>query len=101
MGPLRRGPCSPVIHVTHLSLDFQEDPLEEETAPTPVFLPREFHGQRSLMGYSPQGHKESDTTLRRGTDAQEASAEEVSLVCYGNVVIIIPNWVLFTVPGTG
>ena len=24
--------------------------------------PREFHGQRSLMGYSPLGHKESDTT---------------------------------------
>ena len=31
--------------------------------PTPVFLPREFHGQRSLVGYSPWGHKESDTTL--------------------------------------
>ena len=30
--------------------------------PTPVFLPGEFHGQRSLMGYSPWGHKESDTT---------------------------------------
>ena len=30
--------------------------------PTPVFLPREFHGQRSLMGYSPWGWKESDTT---------------------------------------
>ena len=30
--------------------------------PTPVFLPGEFHGQRSLMGYSPQGHKELDTT---------------------------------------
>ena len=29
---------------------------------TPVFLPREFHGQRSLMGHSPEGHKESDTT---------------------------------------
>ena len=27
-----------------------------------VFLPREFHGQRSLVDYSPQGHKESDTT---------------------------------------
>ena len=27
-----------------------------------VFLPRESHGQRSLAGYSPQGHKESDTT---------------------------------------
>ena len=30
--------------------------------PTPVFLPRESHGQRSLVGYSPQGLKESDTT---------------------------------------
>ena len=28
----------------------------------PVFLPRESHGQRSLAGYSPWGHKESDTT---------------------------------------
>ena len=27
-----------------------------------VFLPREFHGQRSLAGYSPWGHKELDTT---------------------------------------
>ena len=33
----------------------QEDPLEEEMAPTPVFLPGEFHGQRSLVG--PWGHK--------------------------------------------
>ena len=30
--------------------------------PTLVFLPAEFHGQRSLAGYSPWGHKESDTT---------------------------------------
>ena len=29
---------------------------------TPVFLPWEFHGQRNLTGYSPQGCKESDTT---------------------------------------
>ena len=28
----------------------------------PVFLAGEFHGQRSLAGYSPQGLKESDTT---------------------------------------
>ena len=26
----------------------------------PVFLPREFHGLRSLEGYSPWGHKESN-----------------------------------------
>ena len=30
--------------------------------PTPVFLPGESHGQRSLMAYSPWGHRESDTT---------------------------------------
>ena len=30
--------------------------------PNPVFLPGESHGQRSLPGYSPWGHKELDTT---------------------------------------
>ena len=30
--------------------------------PTPVFLPGKFHGRRSLVGYSPWGRKESDTT---------------------------------------
>ena len=29
---------------------------------TPVFLPGKSHGQRSLAGYSPWGHQESDTT---------------------------------------
>jgi len=32
--------------------------------PTPVFLPGESHGRRSLVGYSPRGRKESDTTER-------------------------------------
>ena len=31
----------------------REDPLEEVWLPTPVFLPGESHGQRSLVGYSP------------------------------------------------
>ena len=38
--------------------------------PTPVFLPGEFHGQRSLVGYSPWGHKESDMI------------EGVTVMCY-------------------
>ena len=38
-----------------------EDPLEEEMASAPVFSPGKSHGQRSLAGYSPWGHKESDT----------------------------------------
>ena len=42
----------------------QEDALEKEmaTQPTPVFLPGEVHGQRSLMDYSLWSSKESDTT---------------------------------------
>ena len=40
----------------------REDPLERQWQPTPVFLPGEPRGQRSLAGYSPQGCKESDTT---------------------------------------
>ena len=39
------------------------DPLEEAMG-TPVLLPGEFHGWRSMVGYSPWGHKESDTTER-------------------------------------
>ena len=31
----------------------QEDALEEEMQPTPVFLPAKLHGQRSLVGYIP------------------------------------------------
>ena len=41
-----------------------EDPLEKEMEPTPVLLPGESHGRRSLGGCSPRGHKESDTTER-------------------------------------
>ena len=37
-------------------------PGEREWQLTPVFLPGESHGQRSLAGYSPWGCKESDTT---------------------------------------
>ena len=37
-------------------------PWRRKWQPTPVFLPGESHGQRSLMGYSPRGRKESDTT---------------------------------------
>ena len=34
-----------------------EDPLERKWQPTPAFLPGISHGQRSLAGYSPWGHK--------------------------------------------
>ena len=37
-------------------------PWSGKWQPTPVFLPGESHGQRSLAAYSPRGLKESDTT---------------------------------------
>ena len=40
-----------------------EDPLEKGRLRTPVFLPGELHGQRSLVGYSPWSFKESDMTV--------------------------------------
>ena len=43
------------------SLD-REDPLEKEMATHSMFLPRESHGQRSLVGCRLWGHKELDTT---------------------------------------
>ena len=42
----------------------REDPRRREWLPTPVFLPGESPGQRSLAGYSPGSHKESDITER-------------------------------------
>ena len=39
-----------------------EDPLEKEMATHSSILPRKSCGQRSLMGHSPWGRKESDTT---------------------------------------
>ena len=46
-------------------------PWRRARQPTPVFLPGEFHGQRSLAGYSTWGHKELDTTERLSTIYQE------------------------------
>ena len=39
-------------------------PWRRAWQPIPLFLPGESHGQRSLVGYSPRGHKESDITER-------------------------------------
>ena len=44
-----------------------EDSLEKKWQLTPVFLPGESRGERNLMGYSPWGCKELDTTERLST----------------------------------
>ena len=42
-------------------------PCWREWQPTPALLPEKSLGQRRLAGYSPKGHKESDTTERLNT----------------------------------
>ena len=44
------------------NLQVRKVPWRRKQPPTPVFLPGESHGQRSLEGYSPEDGKESDTT---------------------------------------
>ena len=49
----------PTMRETGVQSLGQEDPLEKEMA---VLLPGKSHGWRSLVGYSPWGREESDTT---------------------------------------
>ena len=54
----------PALQETWFDLWAGEIPWRREWLPTPVLLPGESHGQRSLVGYSPWGCQESDTTER-------------------------------------
>ena len=55
----RRGKFDPCV---------RKIPWRRKWQPTLVFLPREFHGQRSLAGYSPRVLKESDMTEHTHTN---------------------------------
>ena len=52
----------PAAQETQIQSLSREDPLEKGMAPTPVFLPGEFHGQRILVGYSSWSCKDLDMT---------------------------------------
>ena len=52
----------PAVQETQVQSLGRKIPWRREWLPTPVFLPGESHGQRRLVGYSPEGCKESDTT---------------------------------------
>ena len=57
-------------------------PWRRKWQPTPVFLPGESHGQRSLAGYSPWGPREVDTTELLNTQTHIK-------VCICNIHIIV------------
>ena len=54
----------PAVQETRVRSLGWEDPLEKEMATTTVFLPGKSHGQKSVVGCSPWGRKESDMTER-------------------------------------
>ena len=62
LGDFPRGPWASLVGLTPGSGEIP--PSSRKWQPTPVFLPGESHGQKSLVGYSLWGHKESDTTER-------------------------------------
>ena len=49
--------------------------------PAPVFLLGKSHGQRSLTGYSPWGHKDSDTTEATENTLLQSNHYRLSLQC--------------------
>ena len=59
----------------------RQNPCLRKGQPTPVFLPGEFPAQRSLAGYSPCGHKESDTTEQL-TFSKAYIKETISMINY-------------------
>ena len=67
--------CLPTIRETRVQSLGQEDPLEKEWQPILVLLPGKSHGQRSLVGYSPQGRRELDTAERLSTERSEAQTK--------------------------
>ena len=60
----QRLKCLPAMQDSWVLSLSREDPRRRKWQPTPVFLPGESHGGRTLVGYSPWGRKESDTTER-------------------------------------
>ena len=58
----QRLKCLSAMRETRVQFLGREDPRRRTWQPTPVFLPGESHGQRSLVGYSARGRIESGMT---------------------------------------
>ena len=86
-------------------------PWRRKWQPTPVFLPGQPHGQRSLVGYSPWGHKELDTTEQlTHTHTQQYWVQTISRsrrpsrshkqILKSSIFLPSSTWELFSLPHT-
>ena len=71
-------------------------PWRREWQPTPVFLPREVHGQRSLVGYNLWGCKESDMTEHLTSTERERCLVKVQTVPLHSFWRFHPIWQVLT-----
>ena len=61
-------------------LGWEDPPGEGNGNPLQYFLPGKFHGQRSLVGYSPWSRKELDMTEQLNTHWEDVGQQELSLI---------------------
>ena len=73
----------------HWIPELGRSPWRRKWQPTPVFLPIESQGQRSLMGYSPWGRKESDMTERLST--VDTSVLHSQIRCLAHRIDVLQN----------
>ena len=69
-------------------------PYRREWRPTPIFLPRKSHGQRSQAGYNLWGHREPDMTERLSLhtkDVEKSSTEKPTIKQHKAVLKIEPS----------
>ena len=64
-------------------------PWRREWQPTPVFFPGKFHGQKSLVGYSPWHHKGSNTTERLTFQAKKFKRISTHFIVHLYVVHVL------------
>ena len=84
---------------------FGKIPCRREWLPTPVFLPGESKGQRSLVGYSPRGRQESETTKqqkqsswpKRKTPHCLSLQHLITLSITSSIVFALHYWLIFLV----
>ena len=76
--------CLPVQETWVRSLSW-EDPLEEEMAIHAIFLAWEISWTESLLGCSPQGHKESDTS--EGLDIKSETSASSTFYILGPLLL--------------
>ena len=75
-----------------------EDPWKRKWQSTPVFLPGKSHGQRSLVGYSPWGHKESDTTeATQHTNTQQWIRVPISPYPHQHSFLVLSDFLILAI----